>query len=129
MSLRESIVTAICLLERAGVDERRGGVRRTDAVRRLGGSERDRPLRSIATNGANATLNGLMRRIFVLRVRAASQRSTARCALSQNSAELPNRRESRRAISGLKARRARNSSLMVWRETPKASARPEMVRP
>jgi len=64
-----------------------------------------------------------------LMARAASQRSTARCALSQNSAELPNRRESRSAISGLPARRPRSNSFIVWRETPNASARPETVSP
>jgi hypothetical protein len=35
MSLRESILTAICLLERAGVHERRGGVLAWDTARDL----------------------------------------------------------------------------------------------
>jgi hypothetical protein len=54
---------------------------------------------------------------------------TARCALSQNSGELPNSRASRSDISGLTARRPRSSSLIDWRETLKASAKRDTVRP
>jgi hypothetical protein len=43
---------------------------------------------------------------------ATSHRSTARCAFSQNSGELPKSRAKRNAISGLTARRSRSSSLM-----------------
>src|SRR3990172_1587463 len=80
-------------------------------------------------SACHATFNGLMRRTCVLMARAASHRSTARCALSQNSGELPNRRESRSAISGLTAPPPRSTPVIVWRETPNASARPETVSP
>ena len=76
-----------------------------------------------------ATFNGLIRSIFLLADRVAFQRSSARWALSQNSAELPNNRERRRAIPGLTARRSRSNSLIVWRETPSASARADAVSP
>jgi len=76
-----------------------------------------------------AALNGVMRLTLVPMARAASQRSTVRCALSQNAGVLPNRRESRSAISGDTARRSRSNSLMVWRDTPNALARLDTVRP
>ena len=51
-----------------------------------------------------ATFRGLMRWTSVLMARAASHRSTARCASSQNSAELPN---APRNLRGGPARRLR----------------------
>jgi predicted nuclease of predicted toxin-antitoxin system len=67
-----------------------------------------------------AALSVLMRATSALTVWAATHKSTARWAFSQNSGEFPNRRASRSAISGLTARRSRNRSLMDWRETPTA---------
>ena len=52
-------------------------------------------------------LRGLIRLISFLPALAASHRSTARCALTQNSGELPNSLASRNAISGLTPRRSR----------------------
>ena len=75
----------------------------------------------------SATTKGLMSSTSLLMAWVASHKSTARCALSQNSGELPNSRARRSAISGLTARRSRTRSLMVWRETPSAPARPEIV--
>jgi len=76
-----------------------------------------------------AAFNGEIRSIFFFARRPASQRSTARWALSQKSAELPNRRESRSAISGLTARRSRSNSFTVCLETPMALAKLDTVSP
>jgi hypothetical protein len=76
-----------------------------------------------------AALSGVICLIFSFMVRDASHRSTARWALSQNSGELPNNRESRIAISGLTERRSRSNSLTVWRDTPNAFANADIVRP
>ena len=75
----------------------------------------------------HATVKGVIRPISAPTSCPASHRSTARCALSQNSGELPKNRESRSAISGLTPRRSRRSSLIVCRETPNAPARLETV--
>jgi len=55
--------------------------------------------------------------------------STSRWAFSQNSGLLPNRRESRRTIAGLRERRSRRSSLTVWRDTSSVSAKVMTFRP
>lgn len=47
---------------------------------------------------------------------AASHKSTARWAFSQNSGELPNKRASHSAISELTPRRSRSNSLTNWRD-------------
>ena len=60
---------------------------------------------------SHPTRSGLMRAISSMVACPACQRSTACWAFSQNSGELPNSRERRRAISGLTARRPRRSSV------------------
>jgi hypothetical protein len=42
---------------------------------------------------------------------------------------LPNKRESRNAISGLTARRSRSNSFTVWRDTRRDLAQPDTVKP
>jgi len=69
-----------------------------------------------------------MRRTSSLIESSASHRSMLRWRLSQNSGELPNKRDNRRAIPGLTARRSRSSSFAVWRDTPSALAKPLAVR-
>jgi predicted metal-binding membrane protein len=76
-----------------------------------------------------ATFSGLIFSTCALIALAASHRSTARCALSQNSGELLNRRERRSAIPGLTALRSRSNSFTVCLETPNASASSETVIP
>jgi hypothetical protein len=49
--------------------------------------------------------------------------------LSQNSGELPNSRDKRKAITGVMARRCRNNSFTVCRDTPKAAASVAVVKP
>src|SRR3990167_3833649 len=61
--------------------------------------------------------------------RAASHKSTARWAFTQNSGLLPNKRESRNAISGLTARRSRSNSFTVWRDTRRDLEKLDMVKP
>ena len=75
-----------------------------------------------------AARKGLMRATSFEIATPASQRSTARWAFNQNSGELPNNLPNRIAISGLRGRRSRRSSLMDCRETPMASASPDTVR-
>ena len=58
-----------------------------------------------------------------------SHRSTLRCRLSQYSADVPNRRLSRIAISVLTARRSRTTSFTDWRYTPKRFASDATVNP
>ena len=48
---------------------------------------------------------------------------------SQNSGELPKRRDNRNAIEGVIARRSLKISLMVCRDTPKADANDVAFRP
>ena len=72
-----------------------------------------------------AALRGRMRFTSLWIALLAFHRSTARCAFSQNSGLLPKSRASRNAISGLIDRRSRKSSLMDWRDTPIAFAKPE----
>src|SRR5450756_1934798 len=67
------------------------------------------------------TLSGWMRSSSAWIACAASQRSTARCALSQNSGVLPNSRDRRSAIAGLTARRPRSSSLICLLYTSDAA--------
>ena len=59
-----------------------------------------------------------MRPILFLMACAASQRSNARWALSQNSGVFPNRRARRSAISGLSARRSRSDRKGLAAGTP-----------
>lgn len=72
---------------------------------------------------AQAASSGLIRATSTRIAWAASHKSTARCALSQNSGELPKRRANRSAISGYLRDHRPAASLWPWLWWPRLSAK------